>query len=199
MPPVELLSAPDIARAVERLGEEIARDHPDGVVLLGVLKGGLILLSDLARAVSGIPATLDFIALSRFAPDSGRVRVLHDLDTDVTGRDVVIVDDLIDTGLTAAYLRESLLQRGARTVDLCVLLDRRVRRIVPLDVRYSVREIPDVFVIGYGLQRSEQYRNLPAVYEMERDVARSDPERYVDMLYRRGGPPGADNASEGRW
>lgn len=192
--PTPLLTAPDVARVVDRLGEEIAADHPDGVVLVGVLKGALIFLSDLARAIRGIEVQVDFIAISRFAPDSGRVRILKDVELDLGGRDVVIVEDLVDTGLTATYLRGELSARGPRRVELCALLDRPVRRIVPLDVRYRGFEIPDVFVLGYGLHLAELYRNLDAVYEADRRVVQVDPEAYVGVLYGPGsallGPAG---------
>ena len=181
--PTPLLTAPDVARVVERLGEEIARDHPDGVVLVGVLKGALIFLADLARAIRGIEVHVDFIAISRFAPDSGRVRILKDVELDLAGRDVVIVEDLVDTGLTATYLCGELRARGPRCVELCALLDRPVRRIVPLEVRYRGLEIPDVFVLGYGLHLAELYRNVEAVYEADRRVVQADPEAYVDLLY----------------
>src|SRR5204862_8203407 len=99
-----LLDQAAIERHVGRLGHEIARDHPDGVVLVGVLKGALIFLADLARAVPDVDVTIDFISISRFAPDTGRVKILHDLALDITGRDVVLVEDIVDTGLTLAYL-----------------------------------------------------------------------------------------------
>ena len=103
-PPTLLLGRADLAAIVERLGAEIAADHPDGVVLIGVLKGALIFLADLARAIRGIDVAIDFMAISRFAPDSGRVRILKDVELDLTGRDVVVVEDMVDTGLTANYL-----------------------------------------------------------------------------------------------
>ena len=116
---------------MRRLGREIARDHPDGVVLVGVLKGALIFLADLARAIPDIDVTIDFISISRFAPDSGRVKILHDLDTDISGRDVVLVEDIVDTGLTLAYLVGQLAARGPRRLSTCAMLDRPLRRIVP--------------------------------------------------------------------
>jgi hypoxanthine phosphoribosyltransferase len=182
-PPTQLLGREDLAAIVERLGAEIAADHPDGVVLVGVLKGALIFLSDLARAIRGIDVAIDFMAISRFAPDSGRVRILKDIELDLSGRDVVLVEDIVDTGLTATYLRGQLAERAPRRLDLCTLLDRPVRRIVPLDVRYRGVEIPDVFVLGYGLHLAELYRNLDQVYEADREVVQADPARYVRALY----------------
>ena len=99
-----LLDQSAIDGHVRRLGREIAHDHPDGVVVVGVLKGALIFLADLVRAIPDIDVTIDFMSISRFAPDSGRVKILHDLATDIGGRDVVLVEDIVDTGLTLAYL-----------------------------------------------------------------------------------------------
>jgi hypoxanthine phosphoribosyltransferase len=178
-----MLERADLARIVERLGAEIAADHPDGVVLVGVLKGALIFLSDLARAIRGVDVWIDFMAISRFAPDSGRVRILKDVDLDLEGRDVVVVEDMVDTGLTANYLCRQLAARAPRRLEVCTLLDRPVRRIVPLDVRYRGVEIPDVFVLGYGLHLAELYRNLDAVYEADRRVVQADPGAYVGALY----------------
>jgi hypoxanthine phosphoribosyltransferase len=178
-----LLGRADLAEIVRRLGAEIAADHPDGVVLIGVLKGSVIFMADLARAIQGIDVAIDFIAISRFAPDSGRVRILKDIDLDLTGRDVVVVEDMVDTGLTANYLCRQILERGPRRLDVCTLLDRPVRRIVPLEVRYRGAEIPDVFVLGYGLHLAEHYRNLDQIYEADRRVVQADPGAYVDSLY----------------
>jgi hypoxanthine phosphoribosyltransferase len=172
-----------IADTVSRLGTEIARDHPGGVVLVGVLKGALIFLADLARAVPEVSVSLDFIAISRYAPDSGRVRITQDLEQDITGLDVVLVEDLVDTGLTLAYLLRLLEERGARRVRICALLDRPARRIVPLDVHYRGVEIPDIYVLGYGLHHADLYRNLPEVFEADRTVVAENPAAYVAELY----------------
>jgi hypoxanthine phosphoribosyltransferase len=181
--PAPLLGRAELATIVERLGAEIAADHPDGVVLIGVLKGSVIFLSDLARAIRGIDVEIDFIAISRFAPDSVRVRILKDIELDLTDRDVVVVEDMVDTGLTANYLCRQIAGRNPRRLDVCTLLDRPVRRIVPIDVRYRGAEIPDVFVLGYGLHLAELYRNLDQVYDADRRVVQADPGAYVDALY----------------
>lgn len=180
-----LLSRAAIADHVARLGAEIAADHPDGVVLVGVLKGALLFLADLARQVRDVPVALEFIALSRYAPDSGRVRITHDLANDVTGADLVVVEDIVDTGLTLGYLVRQLEGRGARRVRVCTLLDRPVRRIVPLEVHYRGVEIPDVYALGYGLHHLDLYRNLPEVWEASRADVEADPARFVDQLYGR--------------
>lgn len=168
---------------VERLGAEIAADHPAGVVLVGVLKGAVIFLADLVRAVHGVEVRVDFIAISRYAPDSGRVRIVKDLEDDITGADVVVVEDLVDTGLTVTYLRHYLEERGPRRVEICTLLDRTVRRIVPVDIRYRGLEVPDTFVLGYGLHVHDLYRNLSRIHHAERDVISADPAAYVSNLY----------------
>jgi hypoxanthine phosphoribosyltransferase len=194
--PTTLLDERALTACVARLGREIAADHPDGVVLVGVLKGALIFLADLIRAIDGIAVEVDFIAISRYAPDSGRVRITHDLATELTGRDVVIVEDIVDTGLTLGYLVQHLRDRGARTVDVCALLDRDARRILPLPIRYVGVEIPDVFVLGYGQHVADLYRNLPRVVEADRELIVRDPAAYVAALY--GGAHRAGPASEAR-
>jgi hypoxanthine phosphoribosyltransferase len=152
-------------------------------VLVGVLKGASILLADLARAVRGPSVAVTCTSISRFAPDSGRVRILHDVDLDLTGRDVVLVEDLIDTGLTADFLVRSLRERGARRVAVCALLDRSVRRIVPLEIAYRGVEVDAAFIVGYGLHVRDRYRNLPDIHVVDRDVILADPDAYAAVLY----------------
>jgi hypoxanthine phosphoribosyltransferase len=185
--PAVLLDRAALGDIVRRLADEITADHPEGVVLVGVLKGAMIFLSDLARAITDIDVTVDFLAISRYAPDSGRVRILKDLDLEVAGRDVVLVEDMVDTGLTLAYLLGHLRELGPRRVEVCTLLDRPVRRIVPLRARYVGEEIPDVFVLGYGLHFADLYRNVPYVVDADRSVVSARPDAYVAELYGRGG------------
>ena len=188
-PPTVLVDERAIGAHVERIAGRITRDHPDGVVLVGVLKGALIFLADLVRAITDIDVTVDFLAISRYAPDSGRVRILKDLDIDVEGRDVVIVEDLVDTGLTLAYLLSHVRERAPHSLDVCTLLDRPARRIVPLTVRSLGEEIDDVFVLGYGLHRADLYRNVPFIVEADRNVVLDRPAAYVDALYGAGAAP----------
>jgi len=188
-PPAVLLDERAIGAHVARIAARITHDHPDGVVLVGVLKGALIFLADLVRAIIDIDVTVDFLAISRYAPDSGRVRILKDLDVDVESRDVVIVEDLVDTGLTLAYLLSHVRERSPRSLDVCTLLDRPVRRIVPLTVRYVGAEIDDVFVLGYGLHQADLYRNVPFIVEADRNVVLDRPAAYVDALYDAGAAP----------
>jgi len=182
-PPRVLIDRESLARHVERIAGEITADHPERVVLVGVLKGALIFLADLARAITDVDVTVDFLAISRYAPDSGRVRILKDLEVDVEGRDVVIVEDLVDTGLTIAYLLSHVQERAPRSLDVCTLLDRPERRIVPQTVRYVGQQIDDVFVLGYGLHYADLYRNVPYIVEVDRRVVLERPEAYVDALY----------------
>jgi hypoxanthine phosphoribosyltransferase len=174
--PETLVDEVEIRAHVQRLAAEIATDHPDGVVLVGVLKGALIFLADLARAIPDIEVEVDFIAISRYAPDSGRVRILHDVALELGGRDV-------DTGLTLGYLLEHVGAQQPRRVEVCALLDRPTRRILPVSVRYVGVEIPDVFVLGYGLHAADLYRNVPRIVAADRTVVSEQPDAYVDVLY----------------
>jgi hypoxanthine phosphoribosyltransferase len=185
-PPVVVLDESKLAERVQALADRITADHPGEVVLIAVLKGALVFLSDLVRRMPTTEVLIDFLAISRYAPDTGRVRILKDLDLDVTDRDVIIVEDMVDTGLTIAYLVEHLSARGARRVDVCTLLDRRERRIVPQDIRYVGLEIPgDAYVLGYGLHHGEQYRNLPFVVRVDRDQLLSAPDAHLALYDRR--------------
>ena len=171
-----LLDRAAIGEHIERLASAITADHPDGVVLVVVLKGALVFSADLARAVRDVPVTLDYLGISRYAPDSGRVRILKDLDVEVAGRDVVVVEDLVDTGLTLAYLLGHLQEREPRSLEVCTLLDRASRRIVPLEPRYVGTEVEgESFLLGYGLHLGERYRNLPFVLEVDRKALLTDP------------------------
>jgi hypoxanthine phosphoribosyltransferase len=194
-PPEIVLDAAGLARHTDALAAAITADHADGVVLVGVLKGALVFLADLARRVQGIELCVDFLAISRYAPDSGRVRLLKDLDLEVTDRAVIIVEDLVDTGLTLAYLVEHVTGRGARSVDVCTLLDRAERRIVPLPLRYVGTEIAgDTFVLGYGLHYKERYRNLPFVVRADPGALAEDPDVYLSLY----GPRDTKGANEAR-
>ena len=195
MPPEILLDPDDLRALLRRVADEITADHPNGVVLVGVMKGALLFLADLARAITDIPVEVDFIAISRFAPDSGRVRITQDVQGDLADRDVVIVEDIVDTGLTLAYLKTQLAARGPRSLDVCALFDRESRRIVPEPVRYRGLVLEEGFVLGYGLHYRDLYRNLPFVAVGDRDAVRERPDIYVADLYGaaatvRSRPPG---------
>ena len=160
-----LISATDIQARVKALAAEIRRDHPDGVHLVCVLKGAFIFLSDLVRALDG-DATLDFIAVSSYGSStksSGQVQLLKDLDSPLEGRAVVIVEDIVDTGLTLLYLQDILRARSPRSLRTACLLSKPSRRQVDVPVEYIGFTIEDRFVVGYGLDHAELYRNLPYI------------------------------------
>ena len=160
-----LISTDAIAQRVHSLAGEVQRDHPDGVHLVCVLKGAFVFLADLARALEGT-ATLDFIAVSSYGDStksSGQVQLLKDLDAPIEGRDVVIVEDIVDTGLTLTYLQDILRTRAPRSLRTACLLSKPSRRKVDVKVEYVGFTIEDKFVVGYGLDYAEQYRNLPYI------------------------------------
>jgi hypoxanthine phosphoribosyltransferase len=160
-----LLSAAQIQKRVAELAAEIRSDTPGDLHLIAVLKGAFIFLSDLVRQLPG-PVSLDFLAASSYAKgtsSSGEVRLLKDLDTTLQGRDVVIVEDIVDTGLTLKYMQEILGARGPRTLRTACLLSKPSRRQVDVPVEYIGFTIEDRFVVGYGLDYAEHYRNLPDI------------------------------------
>ena len=160
-----LIPADDLQRRVRELASEIARDHPLGVHLVCVLKGACIFLADLVRALD-IEVTLDFVALSSYGSStksSGQVQLLKDLDIALEGRSVVIVEDIVDTGLTLQYLQEILKARAPRSLRTACLLSKPSRRKVDVPVEYVGFTIEDLFVIGYGLDYRDRYRQLPHI------------------------------------
>jgi hypoxanthine phosphoribosyltransferase len=169
---------------VERLAGEITTAYDDDVVLIAVLKGAVPFLADLVRHLGVVPL-VDFLAISAYAPETGRVRIVKDLDLDVFDRDVVLVEDIVDTGLTLTYLLGELRGRGARSVEACTLLDKSVRRIVPTPVRFTGFDIGDEFVLGYGLDFAGRYRNLDRVVTGDLDLLQADPDAYVGALFAR--------------
>lgn len=175
----KLLSEKQIQDRVRELGAEIDRDYPDGTLyLICILKGGCFFLADLARAIKR-DAYLDFMGISSYGKgktSSGEVRVTKDLDISLQGADVLIVEDIVDTGVTLNYLTNLLKQRDPRSVRVATLLDKPSRRIRPVDTAYVGFTIPDEFVVGYGLDFAERYRNLPEVCILEPDVLESSPD-----------------------
>jgi hypoxanthine phosphoribosyltransferase len=164
--PIEtLLTADQIEARVAEMAAEIRRDFPDGLHLVAVLKGAFMFLSDLVRQMEG-HVSLDFMALSSYAKGtttSGEVRLLKDLDTTLDGKNVVIVEDIVDTGLTLMYLQDILRARGPRALRTACLLSKPTRRQVDVKVEYIGFTIADHFVVGYGLDYAEQFRNLPHI------------------------------------
>ncbi len=163
----DILVKPDeLQNRVRELAAEISRDYADrDLVLIGVLKGAVFFLSDLMRQIE-VPCEVDFMAVASYGSatkSSGVVRILKDLDAVIEGRDVLIVEDIVDSGLTLQYLLRNLGARNPRTLEVCALLTKPERRKVNLPTRYVGFEIPNRFVIGYGLDHGERYRNLPFV------------------------------------
>jgi hypoxanthine phosphoribosyltransferase len=161
-----LVPAEDLARRVRELATEISRDYAGkDLVLVGVLKGAVFFLSDLMRHLQ-IPVEIDFMAVASYGSatkSSGVVRILKDLDAAIDGRDVLIVEDIVDSGLTLQYLLRNLAGRNPRSLEVCALLIKPERQKVDLPTRYVGFEIPNRFAIGYGLDHAERYRNLPYV------------------------------------
>ncbi|HEY8582666.1 MAG TPA: hypoxanthine phosphoribosyltransferase [Capillimicrobium sp.] len=167
----EILVQPDrLRRRVRELGEEISADYEGrNPLLIGVLKGAIFFLSDLMREIT-CPCEVDFMAISSYGSStasSGVVRILKDLDAPIEGRHVLIVEDIVDSGLTLQYLMRNLGARRPASLEVCALLTKPDRRKVDLPARYLGFEIPDRFVIGYGLDHAERYRNLPYVAALE--------------------------------
>jgi hypoxanthine phosphoribosyltransferase len=181
-----LFGRQDVRRRVEELGRAITDDYAGRTpLLITVLKGGAVFLADLMRNID-LPLETHFIAISRYgdAEESlGRVQVLLDIDADITARDVILVEDIVDTGLTLSYLLSTLRARGPASLEVCTLLDKSVRRIVPVEVRYVGFDCPDKFVVGYGLDFRERYRNLPDILQVQDPIALSeDPDALVPLL-----------------
>jgi hypoxanthine phosphoribosyltransferase len=161
-----LVQADELRHRVRELGRQISRDYAGlNPLLIGVLKGAVFFLSDLMREIE-IPCEVDFMAVASYGSatdSSGVVRILKDLDTVIEDRDVLIVEDIVDSGLTLQYLLRNLGARNPRSLEVCALLTKPERRKVDLPTRYVGFEIPDRFAIGYGLDHAERYRNLPYV------------------------------------
>src|SRR5919201_5544096 len=166
-----LVTSDELQRRVRELAAEISHDYEGrDLVLIGILKGAVLFLGDLMRYLE-IPCEIDFMAVSSYGSEtdsSGVVRILKDLDSSIEGRDVLIVEDIIDSGLTLQYLLRSLRARGPASLEVCALLTKPERRRVELPIRYVGFEIPNRFAIGYGLDHAERFRNLPYVAVLDR-------------------------------
>jgi hypoxanthine phosphoribosyltransferase len=165
-----LVTREDLTRRLAELGAEISRDYEGrDLVMVGVLKGAVMFIADLMRELT-VPCEIDFMAVSSYGSStdsSGVVRILKDLDAPIEGRDVLIVEDIIDSGLTLQYLIRNLKARSPRTLEVCALLTKPERRRVDLPTRYVGFEIPNRFAIGYGLDHAQKYRNLNYVAVLE--------------------------------
>lgn len=170
--PALLFSAAEIGRAVRRMAQELARDLPgEPVVLVGVLKGALFLVADLARALpAGADVRIDFVTVASYGSadrSDGKVRLQQDTAERIEGKHVVIVEDIVDNGFTLDYLQRLLASRGPASLRSCVLLDKPYRRSVDVTIDYRGLTAPDAFIVGYGLDYQEKYRNLPYLAAVE--------------------------------
>ncbi len=168
-----LLSTEDLAKRIKEIGAEITADYAGKeILMIGVLRGAVVFMADLARAIE-VPVAIDFMAVSSYGSgtnSSGVVRILKDLDEDVAGKHVLVVEDIIDSGLTLNYLLENLKSRKPASVKLCTLLNKPERRKVQVAIDYNGFDVPDYFVVGYGLDYAEKYRNLPFIGILKPEV-----------------------------
>ena len=175
-----LLTEKEVNARIQALGEEISRDYAGkSVHLVCVLKGGSFFMCELAKRIT-VPVSIDFMSVSSYGKDtksSGVVKIIKDLDESLKDKEVIIVEDIIDSGRTLSYLMELLSQRGPKSLSLCTLLDKPSRRVVDVEVNYTGFDIPDEFVVGYGLDYNQKYRNLPyiGVVEFNRYAKRRQP------------------------
>jgi len=168
-----LITSEQITEKVHEIGERITRDYAgERLLLVGVLRGAVVVMGDLMRCID-LPCEIDFMDISSYGSgtsSSGVVRILKDLEEDITGKHVLIVEDIIDTGLTLSYLKRSLMTRKPASLEICALLTKPTRRRVELDVKYLGFEVPDEFVVGYGLDYAGAYRNLPDICVLKKEV-----------------------------
>lgn len=172
-----LLEEEVIRKRVEELGRQITQDYQGkDLVLVGILKGAVVFFADLIRHVE-LPMSMDFMAISSYGnatKSAGVVRILKDLDKDIVGKHIIIVEDIVDSGLTLSFLKENLLSRGAASLRICALLDKPERRKVDIRADYQGFSIPDAFVVGYGLDYAEYYRNLPYIGVLKPEIYTKD-------------------------
>lgn len=168
-----LYSEEVLAETVKKLGEEISNDYRDkNLLLVSILKGSIVFMSDLMRNIT-IPCNIDFMSVSSYGSgtkSTGTVRILKDLDRDVRGFDILIVEDILDSGMTLNYLMDLLYARNPNSIRICTLFDKPERRAVDIKADYKGIEVPDEFIVGYGLDFNEKYRNLPYVGVLKREI-----------------------------
>lgn len=168
-----LFSREDLAKKCRELGDQISRDYEGKeLVLVGILKGSVVFMTDLMKEIT-IPCNIEFMEVSSYgtgATSSGVVKINKDLDMDISGKHILIVEDIIDTGITLSYLVEYLKNRKAESIEIVCLLDKKERRMKDIPVAYIGYEVPDEFIIGYGIDYAEKYRNLPFVGSLKDEV-----------------------------
>ena len=161
-----LLSEEVVDKRIKEIGEQITRDYEGkNIHLICVLKGGIFFMCELAKRIE-VPVSMDFMAISSYGSDtqsSGVIKIVKDLDESITGKDVLVIEDIVDSGRTLSYLLEMLKDRKPNSLRLCTLLDKPDRRVIDVDVDYTGFQIPDEFVVGYGLDYAQKYRNLPYI------------------------------------
>lgn len=168
-----IISEEELRQRVNVLGAEITKDYKDSdLVVVGILKGASIFMSDLVRCIN-LPIHMDFMVVSSYGNESvssGVVQIIKDLDLDIEGKDILLVEDIVDTGLTLSYLTNYLMNRKAKSVRICSLLTKPARRVNHVDIDYLGFEVPDSFIIGYGIDYAERYRNLPFIGTLKPSV-----------------------------
>ena len=161
-----LLSEEAVDKRINEIGEQISKDYEGKTVhMICVLKGGVFFMTELAKRIS-VPVSMDFMAISSYGADtksSGVIKIVKDLDESITGKDVLVVEDIVDSGRTLTYLLMMLKERKPNSLKLCTLLDKPDRRVIDVNVDYTGFDIPDEFVVGYGLDYAQKYRNLPYI------------------------------------
>lgn len=167
-----LLSEEEVDKKIQLLGEQISKDYAGkNIHLICILKGGVFITCELAKRIT-VPVTMDFLSVSSYGDEkesSGRIKIIKDLDNSIEGKDVLIVEDIIDSGRTLSYLIDLLYSRKPNSIRLCTLLDKPERRVTDVKVDYVGFDIPDEFVVGYGLDYAQKYRNLPYIGVIEND------------------------------
>lgn len=168
-----LYSEEELAAKVQELGAQISKDFAGkNLIMVSVLKGSVVFMADLMRAVT-IPAEIDFMCVSSYgagSKTSGVVRIIKDLDNDLTGKDILLVEDILDSGVTLSYLKELLMHRNPSSIHICTLFDKPARRKANIFADYSGFEVPDEFIVGYGLDYAEKYRNLPYIGVLKPEI-----------------------------
>ena len=167
-----LINEEEIKEICKRLGEEISRDYKDkNLLLVSVLKGAVVFMADIMRNIT-CDCEIDFLAVSSYSGSktTGVVKFKKDMDVDPDGRDILIIEDILDSGVTLSYLKQVLLQRNAKSIKICTFLDKPANRRADIEADYVGKVVPDEFIIGYGLDYNEKYRNLPYVGVLKREV-----------------------------